>query len=428
MLKSCIVNVAVREPYTILQKRLLDSLKLYNQDYDIIYWTDEYPAGSNTLFETYYGFKVWAIQEAINREYTNIMWLDSACYAIQSPKVFLDIIEKQGYYFTGNEDILSRNISDYYLDEHNLVREDLTKVPLPSGSIYGFNIETEIGRQLFEQLKEDERKGFFMNCYKDDSARIDGKKIIDRPTDSKNLNCNIVDSHRHDEATLAYLIWKNNLKIDLSSGGTHYFQGTVIRADKNIGKVDLVIVDEHTFDKSLLHKTSKVLDCGARGFGFSKWITENIKCPVTAIDADPLIQDPNLPNVTYINAAISNRTRGTLRYFKFGNGSGSYTDDIYEKPSECQEFNVIPYNIKPFWDLIKMDVEGAEYQVLMNMQEPLAKQISVEFHEHTPAKKGEDYMNELFMHMSKWYIIYNNVREERHGCGKNYWDVLFILK
>jgi hypothetical protein len=93
-----------------------------------------------------------------------------------------------------------------------------------------------------------------------------------------------------------------------------------------------------------------------------------------------------------------------------------------ENPSQLQAIGAF------FWDLIKMDCEGAEYGILQSMTSPLAKQMSVEFHEHTPARKGESIVNDIFVHLSQWYVISGNEKKALHGCESNYWDVLFTLR
>src|SRR6185312_13911932 len=416
MNKNCIINLAIREPYITLQKRLLKSLEPYKDDFDIISWTDEYPVNARTHQEVHYGFKAYAFQEAKRRGYTNILWLDAACYAIANPVVFFDIIEKEGVYLTYGGGDLGAWCSDYYLDANSCLRANLMNVPLLSGAIYGFNVKDAKGKYMLEELRADEKRGYFMDLYKDDSARIDGNKIIDRPANSLNKKCDIVQSHRWDESSLSYLAWIRGCYIDCGEDGTKYFQGSVMKAYKNVGTTDIITVGEHSFDKSLLHKTSKVLDCGCRGFEFSKWVAENIGCRVVAVDADPEIANPKITNVEYKHAAVVAGDQTKVAYYTFGNGTGNYIEDVYDQPAECEVHEVPAYRIKPFWDLIKMDIEGAEYNILSSMEEPLATQISVELHEHTSAKIGEVEVQRLFAHMGKWYDAYNVVKEKRHGC------------
>lgn len=234
MKKNCIINVAVREPYVTLQKRLVESLMPYDAIFDIIPWTHVYPKGSMPHEEMNYSFKAHAFQQAINMGYQNILWLDAACYAIANPKIIFDIIDQQGYYFVEDKSRLADYCSDMYLDIYGVVREQLKDVPLLSGSIYGFNVNEAKGLTMWEALRNDEACGLFMNVYKDDSARIDVNKDIPRPPRSLNQRCDTVPSHRHDEAILAYHAWINKCKIDKAENGIGFFQGKIILADKNI--------------------------------------------------------------------------------------------------------------------------------------------------------------------------------------------------
>ncbi len=191
----------------------------------------------------------------------------------------------------------------------------------------------------------------------------------------------------------------------------------------------MTIIDEHTFDETLLNANSKILDAGCRGFGFGKWIVENIGCEVTCIDGDPQIENPNIEKINYLNRIVTHdESNEKLILFVYGNGTANFSEEVAQRPTDCIEYIVPTYKIKPFWDLIKLDIEGAEYDILRRMEGPLAKQISVEFHQHTGAKKSPEFMLELFNHVSQWYDIIGAVPEERHGCGMNYWDVLLKLR
>lgn len=185
-------------------------------------------------------------------------------------------------------------------------------------------------------------------------------------------------------------------------------------------------IDEHTFDETLLTKDSKVLDCGCRGFGFANWIKNNIGCYVLAIDADPNVSPP--ADIEYLNAAVTSSDTAYVKIYTFGNGTANYIETIKDRPSESIDFVVRTYKIQPYWDLIKLDIEGAEGDLLLNMKQPIARQLSVEFHRHCCVFQTEEYVQSIFNHLSQWYNIIGANREKRHGCSLNYWDVLFIQK
>lgn len=81
-----------------------------------------------------------------------------------------------------------------------------------------------------------------------------------------------------------------------------------------------------------------------------------------------------------------------------------------------------------FWDLIKMDIEGSEFNVIMSMTRPMAKQLSIEFHLHTDAyaQIGMQLMERQLKNLG--YESVSHKLTEQYGAGYNYWDSLFILK
>jgi hypothetical protein len=78
------------------------------------------------------------------------------------------------------------------------------------------------------------------------------------------------------------------------------------------------------------------------------------------------------------------------------------------------------------WDVIKLNIEGSEYDVLDTWPGPIARQIVVSFHEHTPRARGRAECDRLIAKMGQWYKAFNVVWEKRYCCSENYWDVLFI--
>ena len=75
-----------------------------------------------------------------------------------------------------------------------------------------------------------------------------------------------------------------------------------------------------------------------------------------------------------------------------------------------------------------MDVEGAEYEIIMSQYEAPAKQWSIEFHLHTgiyTQKQMKEMETKLF---DLGYEAAHHKLTEEHGAGYNYWSSLFILR
>lgn len=194
-------------------------------------------------------------------------------------------------------------------------------------------------------------------------------------------------------------------------------------------------IAEHTVNLLLLNRDSKVLDLGCRSFAWSNAMLEYVD-KVYCVDADNTVKsfDKRLP---VLNAAISDVDDKPVLFIKFGNGTGNFVDrpgrvipakSKIQKAETATIATVINSAFGPGTiDLIKMDIEGEEISVLLSLKEPPAKQLSIEFHLHTGTKESE--VQKVFRHLE--IIGYINAFQdysEKHGCGLNYWDVLFILK
>lgn len=188
-------------------------------------------------------------------------------------------------------------------------------------------------------------------------------------------------------------------------------------------------IAEHTVDVELLANATNnyvigkanVMDIGCRGFLFADEMVR-LGHKVYPIDIDLL----HPCSMKYFIAAIAGHD---------GECSVEYSKDpqATKMTAGC---GVKMYTIKsfseyvniPFWDLIKMDIEGSEYEVIMSLTEPPAKQLSIEFHLHTKiygdaqVKQMEDKL------LSLGYYPAKHDKTQAHGMGFNYWDSLFILK
>ena len=80
-----------------------------------------------------------------------------------------------------------------------------------------------------------------------------------------------------------------------------------------------------------------------------------------------------------------------------------------------------------YWDLIKVDIEGAEYEAIMALTKAIAKQISIEFHLHTGIYQ-EAQVEEMVAHLEKLgYTTVSHEKTSDHGLPPNYWSSLFIF-
>jgi hypothetical protein len=182
------------------------------------------------------------------------------------------------------------------------------------------------------------------------------------------------------------------------------------------------VIAEHSVNEKLLDYGSKILDIGCRGFLFMDHFRNKCKYHCVGVDIDDL----DAENRNFMQVAITGKTQKVGIHktndpqapsVKPGNQIQAYTLDDFSKLVGV-----------PFWDLIKMDIEGSELEVIMSLTKAPAKQLSIEFHLHTGIYSKED-VDQMLYHLT--LLGYNVIKHEltsEHGAGFNYWDSLFILE
>jgi FkbM family methyltransferase len=185
---------------------------------------------------------------------------------------------------------------------------------------------------------------------------------------------------------------------------------------------------EHSVDLSLLPEKANILDAGCRGFEFTRYFRERGH-EVTALDIDYLPEKDyykriglsNINGKAYISNDKDEQARKLIGGKEFLKDSFVLAqNEVYTVTLDQLEKHLGRFN------LIKLDIEGKEYDVLKEAKHPIAKQVSVEFHAHCGQTKEQ--IDELLDKINEWYDIHNRVWEERHGCSANYWDILLIAK
>jgi FkbM family methyltransferase len=196
----------------------------------------------------------------------------------------------------------------------------------------------------------------------------------------------------------------------------------------------MITIDDHTFDEKLL-TGGWVIDAGCRGWNFSYYCWMNFGSKTYGIDIDKLTDVPYTESSRFKQAALTTHSGQTEAYF-FGNGTGNFIKGINGVPGNTEdrpcETRTVPcitlqdiYNeIGTDIDLLKLDIEGAEYEILENI-EPIPKQITVEFHEHCHKNLHDRYIDKVITHLCKDYHCNLYIRE---WPQYKYMDCLFIRK
>lgn len=203
----------------------------------------------------------------------------------------------------------------------------------------------------------------------------------------------------------------------------------------------MIQIAEHTIEETLINKDGWVLDLGCVNFSFSKEVKKycnNVLC----LDPNPTIRE--VPEgVIFENAAIITGDESEIEFYIY-NDVQTFSllnpkQDLFQLvnkikvPSVNIKSLMEKYGIEKF-ELIKVDIEGGEYELLKSWDWSISKQFSVEFHDfrfmnpHYP--NNEKYYQELFSDkLSNFKIVTHEITDHPGfplGYGRNYWDSLFI--
>lgn len=151
-------------------------------------------------------------------------------------------------------------------------------------------------------------------------------------------------------------------------------------------------IDGHIINTELLTEGGWILDAGCRHFKLSKSLNlyssfhliERFK--FLCLDPDPIIEPPS--NVIFLPIALATE-EGKANYCGWSTGEGNYiyknqkphyaTLDIHVQTRTIKSL-MEQYSITQF-ELAKLDIEGSEYDIFLNINFAFAKQIAVEFHQ-----------------------------------------------
>lgn len=211
------------------------------------------------------------------------------------------------------------------------------------------------------------------------------------------------------------------------------------------------IIHGHTYESSIINKTGWVLDLGCNDFIVTKHFLD---LGLKVISLDP-IKEINIPsellkdpNFYFLNkACVGTKTDSIMLYYEYqawganslyntpeklhkmidgksihGHGNNPLKNKYYVELTTIKQL-MEEFEISQF-ELIKMDVEGAEYDILENLPENCSKQISVEFHDFLKLNPMED---EILYHrlLDEKLNMYNRYTNESNSSLD---DVLFLLK
>lgn len=153
------------------------------------------------------------------------------------------------------------------------------------------------------------------------------------------------------------------------------------------------VIKEHTFFDELLREEIVIIDLGACKGEFTSDMEKLYKIKKSIlVEANPtnFKQLPVKNNYVLYNNAISNIEDSEIEFFEDPkspyNGSMvfNYFNGISHKIKTITLEKILKDNDIDYVDILKIDIEGSEYDLLENISEKIlsiTKQITVEFHD-----------------------------------------------
>lgn len=193
----------------------------------------------------------------------------------------------------------------------------------------------------------------------------------------------------------------------------------------------LTVIDNHSVDLDRVGK-GPVLDVGCRGFRFAEFFLKRGN-RVVALDPDAGLAPP--AGVEYMNVALVGSDVEMASLVLESDPEARHVVHFNEKPDKptllvkCTNLERLTSACRvDDWELVKINAEGSEFGILDRIERPLAKQIVVSFHEHTPARRGRDEVDALVRRLGKWYDVLRHEWDDRYCAGVNAWDTVLIRR
>lgn len=197
--RTCIISCGIGGWYSRGVVRLERSLHYEGWGGDTLFYRDEYPPNCPRHDDIPYYFKIAAIEEALRRGYTHILWVDSSMWVVKNPVKLFDLINDQGYYFFSSGYNLAQSVNDRALNAVGLSRNDAEFVTEWASGLVGINIENPDGKNLYNTWKE------YMDAGLSIGVKYENKDESQDPR---------FKAHRQDQSCLALAAWKHGLRND----------------------------------------------------------------------------------------------------------------------------------------------------------------------------------------------------------------------
>jgi hypothetical protein len=152
--QRCIISLGMgRKGHTEPLARLEESLRRTGFEGDFLVWKDELPPGSPSQFEAPMAFKTLCFEEAKQKGYHQVLWIDSPCVALRSLSPIFEIISSDGYVMFKDpyQQSVGQWCGDDVLAHHQISRQMAMRMPEIPTSVIGLDLQSDIGRSFLDE-------------------------------------------------------------------------------------------------------------------------------------------------------------------------------------------------------------------------------------------------------------------------------------
>lgn len=196
-MRRCLISYAKngRERYEdALDRNKEQAIKFIDNDVDINYYKKILPEGVPEHSDVPYAFKPYLFKQMFDDGYEQVIWVDSTIMVVNDLNPMFDFLTKNGVLSFHNLGHPLKNwISDVALSELGITEEELKGIEQIMACVVGFDISNPVGKKVFDE--------WYLLAEKKEAFR------------NHSSNRNGFVAHRHDQACLSALLWKNKVKM-----------------------------------------------------------------------------------------------------------------------------------------------------------------------------------------------------------------------
>lgn len=135
-------------------------------DGDFLGFISEESIGAPPHSENPYAFKIYAFLQAIEVGYSQILWVDSSCYAINDVQPCFEVIANEGYIMQEAGHLCGTWSNDVCLEYFGITRNEAMKMPMyGNAGFLGLNTESDIAMEFFKRWTAAMETGVFKGSW-----------------------------------------------------------------------------------------------------------------------------------------------------------------------------------------------------------------------------------------------------------------------